>query len=65
MVLDVAIGLVGAVVGGFLFSLFGRTGVTGFNLRSVGVSVLGAVALLLTVEGIRRAAGGGVHHHAV
>jgi uncharacterized membrane protein YeaQ/YmgE (transglycosylase-associated protein family) len=65
MVLDVAIGLVGAVAGGFLFSLFGRTGVTGFNLWSIGVSVAGALVLLFLVEGIRRVAGGGVHQHAV
>lgn len=44
--LNVALGIVGAVVGGFIFSAFGATGVTGFNLWSLIVAVLGAVVVL-------------------
>jgi uncharacterized membrane protein YeaQ/YmgE (transglycosylase-associated protein family) len=44
--LDIALGIVGAIVGGFLFSAIGHTGVTGFNLWSMLVSVIGAVIVL-------------------
>jgi uncharacterized membrane protein YeaQ/YmgE (transglycosylase-associated protein family) len=47
LVLDVVLGIAGALVGGYLFHLFGSTGITGFNLWSVLVSMVGAVALLL------------------
>ncbi len=40
--LDIALGIIGAVVGGFLFESFGGTGVTGFNLYSMFVAVVGA-----------------------
>lgn len=40
------IGIVGAVVGGFVASLFGLGGVSGFNLWSLLVAMLGAVLLL-------------------
>ena len=46
--LDIALGVIGAVVGGFLFSLFGASGVTGFNIYSMIVAVVGAVVVLLT-----------------
>ena len=46
--LDIALGVIGAVVGGFLFSLFGASGVTGFNIYSMIVRpVVGAVVVLL------------------
>ena len=44
--LDIVCGIVGAVVGGFLFSAIGATGVTGFNLYSMFVAVVGATVLL-------------------
>ena len=44
--LDIALGIVGAIVGGILFSAIGKTGVTGFNLWSMLVSVIGAVIVL-------------------
>jgi uncharacterized membrane protein YeaQ/YmgE (transglycosylase-associated protein family) len=44
--LDIVLGIVGAVVGGFLFSAIGATGITGFNLYSMFVAVVGATALL-------------------
>jgi uncharacterized membrane protein YeaQ/YmgE (transglycosylase-associated protein family) len=45
-VLDIVLGVVGAVVGGFLFNLVGAPGVTGFNVWSLVVSILGAIVLL-------------------
>jgi uncharacterized membrane protein YeaQ/YmgE (transglycosylase-associated protein family) len=45
--LDIVLGVVGAVVGGFLFSLVGHEGVTGLNIWSLFVSVIGAVVVLL------------------
>lgn len=47
LVLDIVLGIVGAFVGGFLFSLIGASGVTGFNLYSMLVAVVGAVVVLV------------------
>ena len=44
--LDIALGIVGAVVGGFLFSVFGAEGVTGFNIYSLIVATIGSVVVL-------------------
>ena len=46
-VLDVVLGIVGAIVGGFVFAQFGGTGVTGFNFYSMFVAVIGAVIVLI------------------
>ena len=46
MLMDVVLGIVGAFVGGFIMSLFGSPGVTGFNLWSVLVATLGAIVLI-------------------
>jgi uncharacterized membrane protein YeaQ/YmgE (transglycosylase-associated protein family) len=54
--LDIALGIVGAVVGGWLFSLFGMHGVTGLNIYSLIVAVVGAVVLLVVYHAIRRRA---------
>lgn len=54
MVLDILLGIVGAVVGGWLFHLFGATGVTQLNLYSLVVAVVGAVVLLVVYHAIRR-----------
>jgi uncharacterized membrane protein YeaQ/YmgE (transglycosylase-associated protein family) len=45
-VLDVVLGVVGAVVGGFLFNLVGASGVDGLNIYSMFVAVLGAIVVL-------------------
>ena len=45
-VIDIVLGIVGAFVGGFLFNMFGGAGVTGFNLYSMIVAVIGAVVVL-------------------
>src|SRR5262245_14706408 len=46
LLLDVVLGIVGAVVGGLIFSFFGATGVTGFNFWSLIVAVIGSLAVL-------------------
>jgi uncharacterized membrane protein YeaQ/YmgE (transglycosylase-associated protein family) len=46
LVLDIVLGVVGAFVGGFLFNMFGSSGVTGLNLYSMLVAVIGAVVVL-------------------
>ena len=54
LILDIGLGIVGAIVGGWLFSVFGMSGVTGLNLYSLVVAVIGAVAFLLVYHAIRR-----------
>jgi uncharacterized membrane protein YeaQ/YmgE (transglycosylase-associated protein family) len=56
LVLDIVLGIVGAVVGGWLFSLFGMHGVTGLNIYSLIVAIIGAVVFLVVYHAIRRAA---------
>ena len=54
MVMDIVLGVIGAIVGGFLFQEFGHTGVTGINLYSIGVAVVGAVVVLLIYHAVVR-----------
>jgi uncharacterized membrane protein YeaQ/YmgE (transglycosylase-associated protein family) len=54
MVLDVLLGIVGAIVGGWLFHMLGHVGVNGLNLHSVFVATIGAVAFLVVYHAIRR-----------
>jgi uncharacterized membrane protein YeaQ/YmgE (transglycosylase-associated protein family) len=51
--LDIVLGVVGAVVGGFLFNMLGVVGVTGFNVWSMFVSVLGASLVLVVFHAIQ------------
>ncbi len=53
ILLDIVLGIVGAVVGGWLFQEFGHMGVTGLNLYSVLVSVAGAIVVLVLYHSIR------------
>jgi uncharacterized membrane protein YeaQ/YmgE (transglycosylase-associated protein family) len=46
MLLDIVLGIVGAVVGGYIFTFFGAAGVTGVNLYSILVAVIGAIVVL-------------------
>ena len=55
ILMDIVLGVVGAVVGGWLFSLIGHAGVTGLNLYSMFVAVIGAVVVLLIYHAVRRA----------
>jgi uncharacterized membrane protein YeaQ/YmgE (transglycosylase-associated protein family) len=47
---NIAAGVVGAIVGGWIFSLFGGGGVSGFNLGSLVVAVVGAVVVLAVIN---------------
>ena len=46
LMLDIVLGVVGAVVGGFLFSLIGAEPVTGLNIYSIIVAIIGAIVVL-------------------
>jgi uncharacterized membrane protein YeaQ/YmgE (transglycosylase-associated protein family) len=50
--LDIALGIVGALVGGFLFSTFGATGVTGLNIWSMIVAIVGSIVVLLIYNAV-------------
>jgi len=52
--LDIVLGIIGAVVGGWLFSMFGGEGVSGLNVHSLIVAVVGAVVVLVVYHAIRR-----------
>ena len=56
LMLDILLGIVGAIVGGWLFNTFGASGVTGLNLYSLLVAVVGAVVLLVVYHAVRRTA---------
>ena len=47
VIMDIVLGIVGAVVGGWLFNTFGHMGVTGVNLYSILVAVVGAIIVLV------------------
>jgi uncharacterized membrane protein YeaQ/YmgE (transglycosylase-associated protein family) len=49
---DIVLGVIGAVVGGWLFAQFGAGGVNGFNLYSMFVAVIGAVIVLFIYHAI-------------
>ena len=52
LLMDIVLGIVGAVVGGYLFTALGATGITGFNLYSMFVAISGAAVLdLIRDEG--------------
>jgi uncharacterized membrane protein YeaQ/YmgE (transglycosylase-associated protein family) len=56
LVLDIILGVVGAIAGGWLFNMFGAAGVTGLNLYSLVVAVVGAVVVLVVYHAVRGAA---------
>jgi uncharacterized membrane protein YeaQ/YmgE (transglycosylase-associated protein family) len=53
--LDIVLGIVGAVAGGWLFQFFGLAGVSGLNIYSLLVAVVGSMLVLITYHLIRRA----------
>jgi uncharacterized membrane protein YeaQ/YmgE (transglycosylase-associated protein family) len=57
MLLDIILGVVGAVVGGYLFQTFGMPGVTGVNLYSILVAVVGAIVFLVLYHALFRRRG--------
>jgi uncharacterized membrane protein YeaQ/YmgE (transglycosylase-associated protein family) len=54
--LDIILGIVGAVAGGWIFSAFGAQGVSGVNLYSILVAVIGAIVVLSIYHVLRRTA---------
>jgi len=54
LLVDIVVGIVGAVIGGFIMSLFGDNGVSGFTLYSFLVALLGACILIAIVKALRR-----------
>lgn len=55
LLLDIVVGIVGALIGGFIMQSFGQAPASGFNFYSLFVAVLGAVVLLAIVKLIRKA----------
>ena len=51
---NIVVGIVGAIIGGLIMNAFGAQGVTGFNLPSMLVAIVGAVVLLFLVGLVRR-----------
>ena len=54
VVLNIVVGIVGAMIGGFLFRALGVEGVTGFNIYSLIVAIVGAIVLLGIVRTVTR-----------
>ena len=52
LIADLVLGVVGAFVGGFLFTRFGAAGVTGLNLYSILVAIIGAVVVLMVYQAL-------------
>ncbi len=50
--LDIVLGVVGAVVGGYVFTLFGAAPVTGLNIYSLVVAVVGAIIVLFIYHAV-------------
>lgn len=54
ILLNIIVGIVGAVIGGWFVSLAGMGGTSGFNLYSFAVAILGAVILISIVRAVER-----------
>lgn len=52
LVLDIVLGIIGAMVGGFLFTSIGQAPVTGLNLYSLVVAVIGAIVVLVVYHAV-------------
>ncbi|HEX7039805.1 MAG TPA: GlsB/YeaQ/YmgE family stress response membrane protein [Trueperaceae bacterium] len=55
VVVDIILGIIGAIVGGWVFNRFGAQGVTGFNLPSLLVAIVGAIIIIAIARLFRRA----------
>jgi len=56
LIIDIVLGIVGAIVCGYIFAFFGHSGVTGLNLYSMFVAVVGAIVVLLIYHAVVRRA---------
>lgn len=52
MIRDIVLGIVGAIVGGWIFTAMGASGVTGVNFYSIFVAVMGAIVVLVAYHAI-------------
>jgi uncharacterized membrane protein YeaQ/YmgE (transglycosylase-associated protein family) len=52
--MDIVVGVVGAVVGGFIAQFAGFSGITGLNVYSILIAVAGAVVVLLVYHAMAR-----------
>jgi uncharacterized membrane protein YeaQ/YmgE (transglycosylase-associated protein family) len=50
LVRNILVGIAGAIIGGFIFELFGGAGITGFNLYSLFVAIIGSATLLWIMQ---------------
>ena len=53
---DVVIGILGALIGGFIMTRIGGSGISGFNITSLLVAIFGSVVLLLVARTLRHSA---------
>ena len=54
LIIDIVLGIIGAIVGGWLFSLVGAAGVTGLNFYSIFVAIIGSVVVLFVYHAVVR-----------
>lgn len=52
-VMNIIVGIVGAFIGGFIMSIFNGSGITGFNIPSILVALLGACVLLFAYKSLK------------
>ncbi len=52
--INIVVGIIGAFIGGFVFSMFGGSDITGFNIYSLLVAVVGSVILLGIVKAFKK-----------
>jgi uncharacterized membrane protein YeaQ/YmgE (transglycosylase-associated protein family) len=52
LIMDIVLGIVGAMVGGWLFAMVGHEGVNGFNIYSMFVAVIGAIVVLVLYHAV-------------
>lgn len=57
---NIIVGILGALLGGWIVTLFGGPSVSGFNLTSFLVAIVGAIVLLAIVRGFRSPVGRGL-----
>ena len=53
-VANIIVGILGGIIGGLLFTLIGGAGITGFNLWSLFVAVIGSIVFILILRYLRR-----------
>lgn len=53
LLMNIVLGIVGAILGGWLMSFLGESGVTGFNLYSFLVAILGAIVVIAIAKALR------------